>query len=111
MADPIFAQSNYIAYVVLMPVNKIVSHLIDISVLAEIVRYDEKKTNSAKFHRYRLVLYYYITKRYIEALTKISPTCHCSTDKLAKRVPTVEQVLRKGNCKTDPAFRSAGEKK
>jgi hypothetical protein len=72
-ADPIFAQWNYIAYVVLLPVNKIVSHLMDISVMAGIVTYKAKKSNPTKYHRYRLVLYYYITKRYIQALTDLSP--------------------------------------
>jgi hypothetical protein len=42
-ADPIFAQWNYIGNVLLLPVNKIVTHLIDISVLADIIDYKKKK--------------------------------------------------------------------
>lgn len=68
-ADPLFAHHYYIANVVLMPVNKIVAHLIDISVIEGLLTYDEMNTNNSKYHKYRLLLYYYITRRYIEALT------------------------------------------
>lgn len=71
-ADPLFAHHYYIANVVLMPVNKIVKHLMDISVIEGFVTYKEMSTNTSKYHRYRLLLMYYITRRYIEALTNCS---------------------------------------
>ena len=45
-ADPIFAQQNYLCFVVIQPVNKIVSHLLDISVLEKVIKYDAKESNS-----------------------------------------------------------------
>jgi hypothetical protein len=76
-ADPLFAHHFYIANVILMPVNKIVKHLMDISVLEGFLAYEEMTTNSTKYHKYRLLLYYYITKRYIEALTICSLDSDC----------------------------------
>lgn len=72
-ADPLFTHPTYIACVVLLPVNKIVSHLMDISAMSGAVNIKFKRTNIGTYHKYRLLLYYYVTKRYIEALTYCSP--------------------------------------
>lgn len=86
-ADPIFAQPTYLCFVVLQSVNKIVSHLLDISVLEGVVKYD-KKNNPHKFNKYRLLLYFYVAKRYIQALT------YCSADR-KERTEVHRQVTGK----------------
>lgn len=71
-ADPRFAQPEYLAWVVLTPVNKIVAHLMDILLISGILKTEDAKKMFQMYNKARLMCYYYVTKRYIEALTQYS---------------------------------------
>jgi hypothetical protein len=77
-AKPKFAHPSYLGYVVLTPVLKIVTHLMDISNVTKVLtKEDERKV--MKTNKYRHLLTYYVTSRYLMALVK------CSEQDLTKR--------------------------
>jgi hypothetical protein len=70
-AEPQFAHPTYLAYVVLTPVLKIVTHLMDISNWTKVLtKEDERKV--MKTHKYRHLLTFYVTSRYLKALVTCS---------------------------------------
>lgn len=71
-ADPVFVQINYLAFVVMNPVQKICMHLLDISFLHGILKLEQRKTQLLRFNKYKMILKYYITKQYMLALLHFS---------------------------------------
>jgi hypothetical protein len=72
-AQPGYARANYLAFVVLTPVLKIVGHLMDISMIARWI--DEPKDDKIKIlrnHKYRRILMFYVASSYLRALTLFS---------------------------------------
>jgi hypothetical protein len=85
-ADPVFAQPNYLAFVVMNPVQKICTHLLDISYIERIVSQDEKKSKYLKIAKYKLLLKYYIMKQYLKALVFASKKGKIKTDGRAEEL-------------------------
>ena len=67
-AKNIYATPNYLAYVVLTPVLKIVRHLMDISVMEGVLEQDAKEKHAMKYHKYRHLVTHYVAKQYLLAL-------------------------------------------
>ena len=88
-AKNIYATPNYLAYVVLTPVLKIVRHLMDISVMEGVLEQDAKEKHAMKYHKYRHLVTHYVAKQYLLALIQFPPP---------KTQPKKDNCRKKDNC-------------